>query len=233
MSSGTGSTDVRAAQRATSARRVPPSRLRLGFVCEIVLGHATYYRQVLAAAEHFPHIDLVPIPVPYEPSGFLHRVPPLSNWTVRAGYLAHRAVAAAGPVDVLLINTQTAAVGCVDAMRHTPSIISSDATPANYDELAEAYAHRVGTGRIEQVKRKIMTRTYNSAAAVVAWSGWVRDSVEQDYSVPSERIRVIRAGTADRRSAAGPAGPHRPPPGALRRRRLRAQGWPGTPRGDP
>lgn len=169
-------------------------QFRLGFVCEIVLGHGTFYDHVLRAAAADPGLTLVPRQVPFEATRRLDRVPPFTNWTVRASLKARRAIAEAGPVDAWLINSQTATLGSFGTMRRVPTIISSDATPANYDELGAAYGHRVTTGRAELAKRRLISRAYRTAAGVLAWTPWVRDSLVRDYDVPAERITVLSPG---------------------------------------
>jgi glycosyltransferase involved in cell wall biosynthesis len=185
-------------------------QFRLGFVCEIVLGHGTFYDHVVRVAAADPDLTLLPKQVPFEATRRLDRIPPFTNWTVRASVKARRAIAEVGPVDAWLINSQTASLGSFRTMRRVPTIISSDATPANYDELAGAYGHRVSAGRAELAKRRLLSRAYRSAAGVLAWTPWVRDSLIRDYDVPAERITVLSPGLAvgaapaDRRGRTGP-----------------------------
>jgi glycosyltransferase involved in cell wall biosynthesis len=180
---------------------VPPTRsgtgaeiLRLGFVCELLLGHSTFFDQVRRVAEADPSIELVAMPIAFEASGRFDRFPPMSNWTVRASLRARTALRTAGPLDALIIHTQTAALGALSVMRQVPTLLSTDATPANMDELGAAYGHATSASPVERVKRRALTRVFSAAAASVVWSDWTRTSLLNGYGVDPQRVHVVPPG---------------------------------------
>jgi glycosyltransferase involved in cell wall biosynthesis len=73
--------------------------------------------------------------------------------------------------------------------------MSLDATPINYDTVAEAYNHKRGNNLSERLKLSLHKRTFRSAKQFVVWSRWVKKSLVEDYGVPAERIEVIPPGT--------------------------------------
>jgi glycosyltransferase involved in cell wall biosynthesis len=74
-------------------------------------------------------------------------------------------------------------------------VLSIDATPRNLDEVGSGYDHALMDERVERVKAKIVRRSLHGAAAVIAWSKWVRGSLVNDYGVDPRAIHVIPAGT--------------------------------------
>jgi len=97
-------------------------------------------------------------------------------------------------VDALFIHTQVASLLSRPIMREVPTIISLDATPVNFDTMAEAYGHsRHGRG-LEWGKRILNKRALRAAAGIVTWSQWSADSVTADYGVPARLVHVIPPG---------------------------------------
>lgn len=175
----------------------PSARSTFGFVLEHTVGHVTFERLLRTAVLEDGTIAAGWFRLAFEPRGAIERLPVLSsNWSVRSSLRARRLLAAHRlPWDALLFHTQTAALLSPGVMRRVPSVISSDATPRNLDEVAAGYEHAVGHPRVERVKARVVGRALRSAAAIVAWSDWVRRSLLADYGVDAERIRVIPAGT--------------------------------------
>src|SRR5258708_34790474 len=97
-----------------------------------------------------------------------------SNWSVRGSWGARQTlgrVRAEAPVDAVLFHTQTTSLFSVGMMRRVPSVISLDATPINYDSLAEHYGHQpAGDGWLDRQKYKLVRRAFHAAAGLVAWS---------------------------------------------------------------
>jgi glycosyltransferase involved in cell wall biosynthesis len=74
-------------------------------------------------------------------------------------------------------------------------VLSLDATPLNYDELASWYGHEVGTGPVERAKLMIHRAVMQRARGITTWSQWAKDSVVRDYGVRAERVTVVHPGT--------------------------------------
>jgi glycosyltransferase involved in cell wall biosynthesis len=171
--------------------------LRVAFVMEQVLGHATHYRNMREFASRQPDIAPEWLPISFEVKGASRLVPLLrSNWSVRASLRARRALSSVRkPLDAVLFHTQVTSLFSVGLMRRVPSIISMDATPANYDRLAAHYGHRPANGGLlDQQKYAQNRRALHAAAGLITWSQWARGSLIEDYGVEASHIRVINPG---------------------------------------
>jgi glycosyltransferase involved in cell wall biosynthesis len=168
-----------------------------GFVTEHTVGHVTFERLLREAAAADPSISASWFPLGFEPRGPVEALPGVrSNWSLRASLRARAAlVRHRRPWDALLFHTQTAALLSVGVMRRIPTVVSVDATPRNFDEVATGYQHAVGDPRVERAKTRVVGRALHAAAGVIAWSEWVRRSLIADYGVAEDAIHVIPAGT--------------------------------------
>jgi glycosyltransferase involved in cell wall biosynthesis len=79
-------------------------------------------------------------------------------------------------------------------MKQVPTVVSLDATPMQYDELGEFYAHDVGSDPAERVKKWANRRCFEQARHLVTWSEWAKQSVVGDYGISPEKISVIAPG---------------------------------------
>jgi glycosyltransferase involved in cell wall biosynthesis len=175
--------------------------LRTAFVMEQALGHVTHFQNLSAfmAAQ----TDIVPtwLPIPFGTTGASRIVPLLrSNWSVRASWRARRALErtlATQPIDTLVFHTQVTSLFSHDMIRRIPTVISLDATPINYDTVAEYYAHRpAGQSFIDRQKYRLNRRVFHAAAKLVTWSAWAQRSLVDDYGVPEDRVHVLAPGAA-------------------------------------
>jgi glycosyltransferase involved in cell wall biosynthesis len=162
------------------------------------LGHVAYginLRNALAARD-----DLEPvwIEVPFAPGAF-GRLPGIGkNWTLRGSLRAWSRIRDElrnGPLDALFIHTQTISIFAGSFMERIPTLLSLDATPMNLDELAGPYAHRVGSRRIESLKRAAHVRVMRRAKRYTTWSQWAKDSLVRDYGVDGSKVTVVHPGT--------------------------------------
>jgi glycosyltransferase involved in cell wall biosynthesis len=169
----------------------------LAFVTEYTVGHVTFERLLRGAAAADPAIGASWFPLTYAPRGLVEQLPGLrSNWSLRSSFRARRLLTMhRREWDALLFHTLTAAQLSRGIMRRVPTVISLDGTPANLDEVAAGYQHAVGSPYVEAAKRRIAGATLRAAAALVAWSAWVRDSLIGDYGVDPAVIHLIPAGT--------------------------------------
>jgi glycosyltransferase involved in cell wall biosynthesis len=178
---------------------MPASDLpRIGFVLERSLGHTTHAANLARLLPTNPSIRADLCEIPYDVVGAPARVPVYSsNWTVRAGIRASRAIArmrAQGRLDALFVHTQVPAVLSQWCMAIVPTVVSLDATPLQYDELGEHYDHETGGERAEKLKYRLNRSCLHRAVHVVTWSKWAAAGVVDGYGVSPEHITVIPPG---------------------------------------
>lgn len=176
----------------------PFTRPTVGFVMEQTLGHRTHTTNLMTALADVPDLRPVWHRIEGEDLGLVGRIPALgSNWTVRAGLEAVRAVDVtlkSTPLDALFFHTQVPAVLAGVRFPSIPSVVSIDATPQQYDSLGSWYGHVPGNRWVENLKWRMNRRCLAEASAVVAWSQWAAAGAEAGYGVPPERISVIPPG---------------------------------------
>jgi len=174
------------------------SQYRFGFILEQTLGHVTHARNLMSNVARDPDVSPSWGLIAWE-AGRLGRRLPLyrSNWTVRAGIRARRAIGRMirrTRLDALYFHTQVPAVLSTTWMRRVPSIVSLDATPVQYDALGEAYHHAQGPGWLERFKWTMHRDCFRAARHLVAGSHWAKQGLVRDYEVPDEKISVIPQG---------------------------------------
>lgn len=170
----------------------------LGFVMEQTLGHVTHAQNLQSMLPHDADVRAHWALVPYEISGLAARVPLYgSNWTVRAGLRARRALARLARntrLDALLFHTQVPAVLSADWLRRMPGVISMDATPLQYDQFGAEYDHATAASWLERVKWQLNRNSFHAARHLVAWSQWAKNSLVEAYGVPADKITVVPPG---------------------------------------
>jgi glycosyltransferase involved in cell wall biosynthesis len=171
----------------------------VGFIMEQTLGHVTHHRNLSRWVEEAGDIRAEWIPVPFEADDRWERMPGVrSNWSIRASLRARdgvRRTLRKRSLDALFYHTQTTALFAAPFMRRIPTVVSLDATPINYDQVGAEYGHNTGNnGWLEARKYSWSRQTFLSAAALVSWCRWARDSLVEDYGVPADRIFVIPPG---------------------------------------
>jgi glycosyltransferase involved in cell wall biosynthesis len=171
---------------------------RIGFVIEQALGHVAYGMGLKQALAGRDDIELEWIEIPFE-AGRFGKVPFVGrNWTLRGSERAYRAIAAAHdrqPLDGLFIHTQTIGLFCGPHMAKIPTLLSLDATPLNYDQLAGAYKDKVDAAPLERAKLWAHRSVMKKAAAFTVWSEWAKESLVNDYLAPAEKVTVLHPGT--------------------------------------
>ena len=170
---------------------------RIGFVIEQALGHVAYgmgLREVLGKRSD---LECVWLDVPFAPGGF-GRIPLVGrNWTLRGSLRARNAVTRAsqqGTLDALLIHTQTIGLFSAKHMARVPTLLSLDATPKNYDELAGPYGDRVHPGPVEDAKLWAHRSVMRHVRHFTTWSQWAKASLVRDYGVTPNAVTVIHPG---------------------------------------
>jgi glycosyltransferase involved in cell wall biosynthesis len=172
--------------------------LRIGFAMEQTLGHVAYGLSLRKALAKRDDVECHWLDVPFSKDG-LGRIPVIgSNWTVRGSVRAARAIARSHGergLDALFVHTQTIGLFSGGLMSKIPTLMSVDATPVNYDELARHYGDVVHAAPIERVKlwahRAVMRRT----RWFTTWSQWAKDSLVRDYGVAADKVTVIHPGS--------------------------------------
>jgi glycosyltransferase involved in cell wall biosynthesis len=175
--------------------------LRAAFVMEQTLGHVTHYQNLAAVVRGQAAVLPSWVLVPFATSGVERVIPAYaSNWSVRASYRARRQlgrVLAQREHHALFFHTQVTSLFSLGVMRRIPSVISLDATPINYDSVAEAYGHRPAVGSwLDEGKFRLNRAAFGAAAALVTWSDWAKRSLVTDYGVPDEKVTVLAPGAA-------------------------------------
>ncbi len=170
-----------------------------GFVLEQALGHRTHSNNLRTNVPSDHTVEALWAEIPFEVEGLAARLPLYrSNWTVRAGLRARRAVAQMrreqGEIDALFFHTQVPAVLATNWVRRIPSIVSLDATPRQYDELGQFYQHEQGPAWLENIKWRLNRRCFHHAQHLVTWSRWAKQGLVDDYGVAPDKITVISPG---------------------------------------
>jgi glycosyltransferase involved in cell wall biosynthesis len=169
----------------------------VAFILEQTLGHVTHADNLRNLVPRDPRIAAEFCPIPYELGGWPSRVPGFSNWTIRAGFRARRAIRTANrghAVDALFIHTQVPAILAGRWVKRIPTIVSVDATPLQYDQFGAQYAHERSGNRLERLKWQLNRRAFANAAHVVSWSEWSKQSLIADYDVPGSKVTVLAPG---------------------------------------
>jgi glycosyltransferase involved in cell wall biosynthesis len=171
---------------------------RIGFVIEQALGHVAYGMGLKQALAPRDDIELEWIEIPYD-VGTFGKIPVIGrNWTLRGSERAYRAIGAAHrkkPLDALFIHTQTIGLFSAPHMDKIPTLLSLDATPINYDELAGSYGDSVGSAPVEKAKLMAHRAVMKHAAGFTVWSEWAKQSLVKDYGAPAAKVSVVHPGT--------------------------------------
>lgn len=172
-------------------------RHKFAFVLEQTLGHVAHSRNLERALALEPGIDATIIRLEFQPPHGIGRLPGVRSWSFRASWAARQALMRRlrdGRLDAVFIHTQVAALLAGNPLTPVPTVISLDATPANFDDQGRAYGHRTQNRVLETVKRKINQRAFDAAQSLVTWCRWSADSLEHDYGVPAGKTTVIHPG---------------------------------------
>ncbi len=159
---------------------------------EYELGHKTFADLLRRHVDDEADIDARWILLEEGAQGWLEHRPPFGgNDTLRKSLRARRLLGREWRrLDALFMHTQTPALFSTRILNRTPSVLSTDGTPRNIDELGDAYLHQSGPPWREDLKCRISGAAMRSAGEVVAWSSWCANSVVDDYGVPAARVSV-------------------------------------------
>jgi glycosyltransferase involved in cell wall biosynthesis len=170
---------------------------RVAFVMEQVLGHATWSLNLRAALSRLGADTVWVETTLHRAGGIPERVPGLPS-VVRAGVrglIDVRRGLAGERYDVILFNTQKAAMLCQPYLVRTPTLLMTDVTPAQYDRMAGPYEHRAtAPWPVERAKHAVNSLNFRLAHGVVPWSRWAGGSLADEYGVSADRIHVVPPG---------------------------------------
>jgi glycosyltransferase involved in cell wall biosynthesis len=167
------------------------------FVLEQTLGHVAHAKNLERVAGADPDIDATFLKLAYGPRRAWERLPGLRSWSFRASWAARRGLthhANTHRPHSIFIHTQVAGLLARRIMEDIPTVVSLDATPANFDRVGTAYSHRRSNALLEAGKRALNRREFIAAAALVTWCKWAADSLQSDYGISADKIRVIPPG---------------------------------------
>ena len=167
---------------------------RIGFIIEQALGHITHGQTLQTNVAYDSAVEAYWGLPAWRKDGVVGRIP---NWTVQAGWQTRQFLAnihQQTDLDALFFHTQVTAVFATNWIKKIPSIISLDATPKQYDELGQYYAHESGPAWLERLKWKLNCNAFNAARHIVTWSTWAKDGLVADYAIPAAKITVIPPG---------------------------------------
>jgi glycosyltransferase involved in cell wall biosynthesis len=173
-------------------------RPRIGFVLEQALGHVAYGMSLRRVLGQRNDIECEWLEVSFDTEGF-GRVPVLGrSYALRGNVRARRLIAKTHrrrPLDALFVHTSMIGLLAMDYVSKIPTMLSLDATPLNYDELAKWYGHKVHSGPVERGKLLVHRALMRRARGITAWSRWTKNSLVRDYGVAAETVTVIHPGT--------------------------------------
>ena len=170
---------------------------QIGFVMEQTLGHRAHAQTLGWGVERDPDVEAHWLPVEFDSEGLPWSLPLVRhNWSLRGSLRAARSLGelAGRHLDALFIHTFTISLMAGRYLDRIPTVLSTDATPENYDRVGSWYNHRVMPGSIENLKRRVRRRVIRKAAAIVTWCDWAKQSLVADYGVDPFRIHVIPPG---------------------------------------
>ncbi len=171
--------------------------VRIGFVIEQALGHVTHGKNLQRNVPKDASVEPYWVFPAFSTEGIASKIPVYkSNWTVRAGWRARRALAQMNrqtELDALFFHTQVTAVLSQSWLGKIPSVVSLDATPLQYDDLGEFYDHAAGPDMLEKMKFNLTRNCFQKAHHLVTWSAWAKEGLAV-YGVPAEKITVIPPG---------------------------------------
>ena len=193
------------------------SRRRYVFVVEHVLGHVVHGMNIERVLATRDDIDGTVFKVMLGGTDGVRQLPFVKNWSVQASWAAHeilRRELATQPPDAIFVHTQVAALMLRSVMRRVPTVVSLDATPIDFDTMADAYQHDQHSGPLEWAKLAVNRRALRGARAVVTWSPWAATSVIDHYQVPADIVQAIYPGV-DVRNFAPRSGARKPGPARI------------------
>lgn len=169
---------------------------KIGFFMDQIAGHVTNYRNMREVAQHETEFQATWHEIHYyRADGALEqirsRMPLIPSYVtgVLRGTLEMRRALQQQRYDAIFTNASVR-VFFTDYFRRVPTLVDLDATPAQIDRMAAYSAGWSDPRPIAFLKWKLFQRVLRSAALVQAWSRWAKQSVVDEYGIPSEKVVV-------------------------------------------
>ena len=170
----------------------------IGFILEQGLGHRTHTLNLQSNVDKDQSVHAIWQLIENKKDDMFSRVPLYRRyWTLEAGLRTRWHIAKMQQrinLDALFFHTQVMAVLATKWMKQIPSVISLDATPLQYDELGEYYAHVRDARWLEDQKWRLNRNCFHYARHLVTWSAWAKEGLINDYEVPTEKVTIIPPG---------------------------------------
>ncbi len=170
----------------------------LAFAIDHNAGNATYQKNLAACIAKTRDVEASFYPIPLLQRDIWELVPVVNrNLALTASARTAAALAAANrekKIDAAFIHSQSLAHFSNPFMHKVPTVISSDGTPANFDEFGEQIGHAVQGKFVEGVKRQWTRANLSAARMLLAFSEWVKRSYVNDYGADPSKVVVIPSG---------------------------------------
>jgi glycosyltransferase involved in cell wall biosynthesis len=168
---------------------------RCGFVIEqSMLGHITYTQNLKESVSKDSSINPTWMLVPLDQKDRWQIVPRVSTrLSLRARGMVSKAIQN-NNLDCLFYHTPMISMFSLQLMQQIPTILSLDSTPFNFNTIAASYQSKVPTGVLARLKFEWYRKIFHSAAGFVVWSHWVKQSLDQDYGIDPDKVKVIYPG---------------------------------------
>ncbi|MEP7345315.1 MAG: glycosyltransferase family 4 protein, partial [Gemmatimonadaceae bacterium] len=170
----------------------------LAFAIENNVGNATYRQNLQRLLDERTDVSADFLPVELVADDLWAKIPIVrGNLALVASARATSALRASNrrkKLHAALIHSQSIGLFSTRFMGTVPTIISTDATPANFDTLNEGYGAVTRNRAVESLKSVWTRSTFRASSLLLAWSDWVRDSFVNDYNVDPEKVITLHPG---------------------------------------
>ena len=168
----------------------------IGFLMDQIAGHVTNYHNLRSVTSHDPEIQADWHELYYyKEGGAIEKIrervfpfiPTYFSGIIRGATEMRRSLQQA-TYDAIFTN---ASVGIFFShnFRRIPTMIDLDSTPIQIDQMA-AYTAKRDPKPIEALKYQLFRNKLHSAKLIQPWSNWAKQSIIDDYGVPSEKVVV-------------------------------------------
>ncbi len=172
--------------------------MKLAFAIEDNVGNTTYRKNLAHFIAQREDVQAEFVPVKLIADDIWQLLPVINaNYALTASARAASSLHAIDKrmgLDAAFIHSQSIALFGLSFMRKVPTVISSDATPANFDTLAHGYGHEVRGPGMERFKKHWTRATFKAAAKLLGFSEWVKDSYVNDYGADPDKVVVVSSG---------------------------------------
>src|ERR1700730_4775542 len=192
---------VNPASSATSTSDSAAGRRRVALVGGLHVGIETAFKNMVAAAESDPGLDLLTVSIRSYSQDWIERLLPFLPISTRGNlrylvgtrplYGPRHLDAVWSDLDLPLLPWMLSR----NMVGRVPVVLATDSTPRQLRAFAEHYKRWGGrSDRKFQVRERLYAACLGRAAAIQAWSEWAARSLREDYRVPASRVHVIPPG---------------------------------------